>query len=86
MPRGQSRISGQMYGYGWWIRDIAGYRAFYAWGFGGQFVFVVPALELVVVTTSAADAGEERRGHRRTVDEIIEYLVIEPVAMKAAGR
>jgi CubicO group peptidase (beta-lactamase class C family) len=80
VPRGRSDISGEMYGYGWWIRDIAGQPAYYAWGFGGQFIFVVPGLDLVVVSTSSTDVAEERRSHRRTVDDIIEHLIVERVA------
>jgi CubicO group peptidase (beta-lactamase class C family) len=78
-PRGRSRISGREYGYGWWIREMAGRKACYAWGFGGQFIILVPSLELVVVSTSAATVSEDRREHRRTVDDIIEYLVIAPL-------
>jgi CubicO group peptidase (beta-lactamase class C family) len=80
VPRGRSNFSEQMYGYGWWIREIAGEDAFYAWGFGGQFIFVVPELDLVVVSTSAATVGDDRRTHRRTVDEIIEELIVAPLA------
>ena len=35
----------------------------YAWGYGGQFIFVVPELDLVVVTTSRSDVCRERRDH-----------------------
>jgi CubicO group peptidase (beta-lactamase class C family) len=83
VPRGSSRISGQMYGYGWWIRDLAGYDAYYAWGFGGQYIFVVPEIDLVVVTTSSSSVAEDRRSHRRNVFELIEDLVVDPVAALA---
>ena len=75
-PRGRSRISGREYGYGWWIREMAGRNAYYAWGFGGQYIVLVPSLDLTVVSTSAATVSEDRRDHRRTVDEIIEHLVV----------
>ena len=58
---------------------MAGRETFYAWGFGGQFIIVVPSLDLVVVSTSAATVGDDRRDHRRTVDDIIEHLVIAPL-------
>ena len=83
--RGRSSFSGQMYGYGWWIRDIAGRRAYYAWGFGGQYIFVVPDLDLVVVTTSASTVAEDRRSHRRTLFEIVEELVVAPLAARSGS-
>lgn len=80
VPRVRSRFSEQLYGYGWWIREMAGRQAYYAWGYGGQFIFVVPDLDLVIATTSSATAGDDRRRHRRTIDEIIERFVMEPIA------
>jgi len=80
IPRGQSDYSDQLYGYGWWMRELAGEQAFYAWGFGGQYVFVIPRLQLVVVTTSSTATGEERRSHRRTIFGLIEEHVIAPAA------
>ena len=78
VPRGRSPISGNEYGYGWWIREVGGHRAYYAWGFGGQYVFVVPTLDLVVVTTSASTVAEDRRSHRRDVFDLVEQLIVEP--------
>jgi CubicO group peptidase (beta-lactamase class C family) len=80
VPRGRSRISERQYGYGWWMRPMAGHETYYAWGFGGQYIVIVPDVELVVVSTSAATVAEERRSHRRTVDEIIEQLIVAPLA------
>ncbi len=80
VPRGRSRISGREYGYGWWIREIAGRQAFYAWGFGGQYIVLVPSADLIVVSTSASTVAEERRTHRRSVEDIIEYLIVAPFA------
>ena len=39
------------YGYLWWLLSIDGYDIYKMWGFGGQFVYVIPALDLVTVIT-----------------------------------
>ncbi len=85
IPRGVSPISGQQYGYGWWMRELAGHQAYFAWGFGGQYIILVPDLDLVVVTTSASTVAEDRRTHRRTLFELVEELVIAPVAAASGG-
>ncbi|HKU37039.1 MAG TPA: serine hydrolase [Polyangiales bacterium] len=58
-PRATSIFSGQDYGYGWFVGRIGSHPLFYAWGYGGQFVFVVPDLELTVVTTSAPNGPRD---------------------------
>ena len=39
------------YGMLWWVSD-ASPAAYFAWGYGGQFVYVVPSRDLVVVATT----------------------------------
>jgi len=75
-PRTQSRWSGRQYGYGWWIRTMAGHQVYYAWGYGGQFIFVVPDLKMVVVTTSLPSPGQGRRQHQRTLYDLMEHDLI----------
>jgi CubicO group peptidase (beta-lactamase class C family) len=80
-PRVQSpRDDDRSYGYGWWIQELAGHRARYAWGFGGQYIIVVPDLELVVVSTSSSTVSEDRRSHRFAVLDIIEHFIVKPIA------
>jgi CubicO group peptidase (beta-lactamase class C family) len=73
------------YGYGWWVRDFGDREVCFAWGYGGQYIFVVPDLDLVVVTTSSTTVSDERRGHRRVLFDIVERLVMEPVTSRASG-
>lgn len=73
-PRGQGRF----YGYGWWLRDLAGMQVPVAWGYGGQLIFVVKELDLVVVATSESKPGPSRRGHLRSLYDLVEEHVLLP--------
>lgn len=82
-PQGISGWSGYGYGYGWFSRRVRGFAVHFAWGYGGQMVFVVPDLALTVVMTS--DAAPHPRGeshvadlHALLADDII------PAAVKGA--
>ena len=78
-----SRERGRYYGYGWWMRDMAGVTTSYAWGYGGQFILLAPALDLVVVTTSNSLPGNDRRSHIRSLYAVLEHQVVLPVAAAA---
>ena len=77
-PRTESRFTGDDYGYGWFVREIAGERVAYAWGFGGQMLYVVPALGITAVMTSDDARPSGRTGHRddlhRLMADILESL------------
>ncbi len=73
-PRGQGRF----YGYGWWLRDLAGLRVPTAWGYGGQLIFVVDELDLVIVATSDSVPGPDRRGHLGRLYRLVEQQILAP--------
>jgi CubicO group peptidase (beta-lactamase class C family) len=76
VPRGRSRWgSDREYGYGWWMRDLAGERAYYAWGYGGQFIFVIPSTQMVIVTTSDPAVSRERREHLQAIYDLAAEIV-----------
>ncbi len=46
------------YGYLWWVRPVGPYTSFYALGYGGQLICVIPAVDVVVVTTARLDVPQ----------------------------
>lgn len=51
-------IGGNYYGYQWYIDEIEGHYVYYAQGAYGQFIYVIPDLEIVAVFTSGHGAPE----------------------------
>jgi len=80
-PRGQGRF----YGYGWWLRDLAGLQVPVAWGYGGQLIFVVEQVDLVVVATSDSTPGATRRRHLGNLYDLVEWQIIAPVLAASAA-
>ena len=83
--RTRSRFSGDGYGYGWFLRRIGGRDVRYAWGYGGQMLYIVPSLELTMAITSNENTPSARTGYR---DELHRLLgrVIERVEAGRATR
>jgi CubicO group peptidase (beta-lactamase class C family) len=74
-PRTVSPWSGGRYGYGWFLGEARGHPVRFAWGYGGQMVYVVPDLRLTVVMTSdatgARDTGHVAALHALLADGIV---------------
>jgi CubicO group peptidase (beta-lactamase class C family) len=84
-PRVALGWGGESYGYGWFLGRVRGHRMFYAWGYGGQFLFVVPDLELTVVVTSDQTTALDP-GHARAVWSLVrEWIVPAAEAGSAAA-
>jgi len=58
-PRTVSPWSGGEYGYGWFIGQAAGHPVRFAWGYGGQMVYVLPDLKLTIVMTSDPNGSRD---------------------------
>lgn len=80
VPRTSSRFDpDRRYGYGWWIQELGTETACFAWGYGGQYIFVFRDLDLVVTATSSTSVSEDRHGHRRLLFDLLERVVLPKV-------
>jgi CubicO group peptidase (beta-lactamase class C family) len=71
-------IGGGPYGYQWWVADVAGHHVYRANGYGGQFIYVVPDLDLVVVSAVAGTVRERPEDQQR-IGPIINEVIIPSV-------
>jgi CubicO group peptidase (beta-lactamase class C family) len=67
---GRSRRRNTGYGYLWWIQEpdpagSGGYNVYAAKGHGGQFIFIIPEHDMVVVTTSES---HHNAGFQKPID------------------
>jgi CubicO group peptidase (beta-lactamase class C family) len=74
-PRTQSRFTRDGYGYGWFMRDIDGHKVPYAWGYGGQMLYIVPSLGLTVAMTSDDSAPAGRTCYRADLHALMADIV-----------
>lgn len=65
------------YGYLWWSGEIAGHRAFFALGHGGQYIMCIPEHNLVIATLSYPDGDWDSADvQERAVNKIIaDYFI-----------
>lgn len=77
-PRTSSIFSGQGYGYGWFIGQLAGRPVRFGWGYGGQMIYVFPATRLrpavAIAITSDPDQPSARTGYRDDLHRVAERL------------
>lgn len=70
--RGRSRWTGDRYGYGWFVRPMRGLDVYYAWGYGGQMIYVCPEAAMSVVITSDVDRPSGASGYVRQLHGLVE--------------
>jgi len=75
-PHSESPLGeGRYYGYGWWVCTLAGYWTPHAWGYGGQFIMLVPELELAIVTTSSSSPSPDSNAHANQVYQLLQQVI-----------
>ena len=73
--RTSSRHTGDGYGYGWFLSQIGDEDVRYAWGYGGQMLYIVPALDLSVVMTSDENSPSAGNGYRDALNDLLAEII-----------
>lgn len=67
------------YGYMWWKKPVGNYDVRFAWGYGGQYIFMIPELDAVIVLTGALEKASQSRSYKKPVftllrEDILPFL------------
>ena len=49
------------YSEGWWTQTVSGRSMYFAWGHGGQFIYVVPSADIVLVTSENTSDNSDNK-------------------------
>ena len=82
--RGSSPWSGNGYGYGWFTKQSGGHNVPFAWGYGGQMLFIVPDLSLTVVMISDPSPHPRAESHLPELHALLDQGIV-PAAIAGAG-
>jgi CubicO group peptidase (beta-lactamase class C family) len=80
--RTTSPFTGDGYGYGWFIRTMRGHPVSYAWGYGGQMLYVAPSLGLTVVMTSNPTEPSREDNYIGQLHALVAERIVPAVAPK----
>ena len=81
----RSRWNGSGYGNLWWTRRFNGETVRFGWGYGGQFMFVIPRLDLVVVVTSSLTNRPTGVRHNSRVYDLLACYIIPAFREETVG-
>jgi CubicO group peptidase (beta-lactamase class C family) len=63
------------YGYQWWLEKLSGFCTNSARGLGGQFIFCIPELDMVVVTTATGSIFDFDPNQQREIRALIGQIL-----------
>lgn len=79
-PVTESVFTGHGYGYGWFSTELAGHAVNYAWGHGGQMLYIIPDAGLTIAMTSNTEGYKPGSDHVGKLHALVAETII-PVVM-----
>lgn len=64
------------YGYMWWEKPVGKFKVHFAWGYGGQYIFIVPSLDAVIVLTGNLQNASQSRSYKEPVFSLLREAIL----------
>jgi CubicO group peptidase (beta-lactamase class C family) len=59
------------YSEGWWMHTISGRSMYFAWGYGGQFIYAIPSADIVLVTSENTSGNNKEINPRAFIRDYL---------------
>ena len=66
------------------MQPFAGVDGYYGWGYGGQMIYVLPALDLTVAITSEETLPSGRSGYRDQLHRMLSRDIIPAIQAESS--
>ena len=64
------------YGYMWWKKPVGKFQVHFAWGYGGQYIFMIPSLNAVVILTGDLMDASQSRSYKSPVFSLLRESIL----------
>lgn len=64
------------YGYMWWKKPVGKFQVHFAWGYGGQYIFMVPSLNAVIILTGDLQNASQSRSYKEPVFSLLRESIL----------
>lgn len=64
------------YGYLWWLTQHSHHRAYFASGFGGKLIYIIPELDLLVVTIASTERARVDHEQDKAITDLIPNFIV----------
>lgn len=72
----RSNFNPYNYGYMWWKKPVGNHQVHFAWGYGGQYIFMIPKLNAVIVLTGSLQNADQSRSYKEPVFDLLREKIL----------
>jgi hypothetical protein len=60
----------------WWKRPVGRHLVHFAWGYGGQYIFMIPSIDAIVVMTGTLYNATQSRSYKEPIFDLLREEIL----------